>query len=554
MAEVTRMLVVWCADWPVVAAGVPLEVPAAVFHANRVVATSPAARAEGVERHMRRRDAQARCPELVVLPHDPAGEARAFEPVVAALEAVTPRVEITHPGACAFPTRGPSRYHGGDEALAERTAAVVAEVLDGRGFVRVGVADGRFAATLAARHRSGNPAVARHPAAWRGRGREAGGSVATTVVPPGGSPAFLAPLPVRELAEPGGPAGPELVDVLERLGIRTLGDLAALPLPEVVGRFGAEGRAAHRLASGLDERPPATAPPPDDLTLAAEIDPPAERVEAAAFVARGLADELQRRLAARGSACTRLVVGAETEHGETHERVWRTEGTFTPLAIAERVRWQLDGWLHVGAHRPTGALTRLWLAPDEIVPAGGRQLAFSAGGPGAVDPVEAGERVARSLARVQGLLGAEAVRVPEWRGGRGPAERVDLVPVAATDVTEPRPAARRDHVRAPWPGLVPDPAPATVHDPPLPAEVLDAAGRPVRVDGRGEVSAPPATVAAGGQRDEVVAWAGPWPYDERWWDPGRHRRRARLQVATAGGAAHLLAVEGGRWWVEATYD
>jgi protein ImuB len=76
----------------------------------------------------------------------------------------------------------------------------------------------------------------------------------------------------------------------------------------------------------------------------------------------------------------------------------------------------------------------------------------------------------------------------------------------------------------------------------------------VRVDGRGEVSAPPATVAAGGQRDEVVAWAGPWPYDERWWDPGRHRRRARLQVATAGGAAHLLAVEGGRWWVEATYD
>src|SRR5690606_29676275 len=279
----------------------------------------------------------------------------AFEPVVAALEAVTPRVEITHPGACAFPTRGPSRYHGGDEALAERTAAVVAEVLGGRGFVRVGVADGRFAATLAARHRSGNPAVARHPAAWRGRGREAGGSVATTVVPPGGSPAFLAPLPVRELAEPGGPAGPELVDVLERLGIRTLGDLAALPLPEVVGRFGAEGRAAHRLASGLDERPPATAPPPDDLTLAAEIDPPAERVEAAAFVARGLADELQRRLAARGSACTRLVVGAETEHGETHERVWRTEGTFTPLAIAGRVRWQLAGWLHAGAHRRPAA-------------------------------------------------------------------------------------------------------------------------------------------------------------------------------------------------------
>src|SRR5690606_11680713 len=113
---------------------------------------------------------------------------------------------------------------------------------------------------------------------------------------------------------------------------------------------------------------------------------------------------------------------------------------------------------------------------------------------------------------------------------------------------------RRDHVRAPWPGVVPDPAPATVHDPPLPAEVLDAAGRPVRVDGRGEVSAPPAAVAPGGQRAGGAAWGGPGAHGGRAGGPGRHRRRARLQVATAGGAAHLLAIEGGRWWVEATYD
>lgn len=565
MTEVTRTLVVWCADWPVVAAGVPLDVPAAVFHANRVVACSPAARHEGVERHQRRRDAQSRCPDLVVLEHDPAAEARAFAPVPAALEALTPRIEITHPGACAFPTRGPSRYHGGDEALAARAAALVAEALAGRGPVQVGVADGPFAAALAARRRApatpvpaGRAVGPRSAAPTAGAPRSAAPPVA--VVPPGGSPAFLAPLTVRVLAEQGGPAGPELVDVLERLGIRTLGDLAALPVAEVVGRFGAEGRIAHRLARGLDERPPVTAPPPAELTLAAEIDPPAERVEAVAFVARGLADDLHTRLAAAGSACTRLLVGAESEHGETHERVWRTEGTFTPLAIADRVRWQLDGWLQAGAHRPTGGLTRLWLAPDEIVPAGGRQLAFSAGGPGAVDAVEAGDRAARALARVQGLLGVEAVRVPEWRGGRAPGERVALVPVAADDVTEPRPAARPEWVRGPWPGLVPDPAPAAVHDPPLPAEVLDAAGRPVRVSGRGEISAAPATVVVAGDgcgpgtRAAVVAWAGPWPCDERWWDVEAHRRRARLQVTTPGGVAHLLAVEAGRWSVEATYD
>jgi hypothetical protein len=42
--------------------------------------------------------------------------------------------------------------------------------------------------------------------------------------------------------------------------------------------------------------------------------------------------------------------------------------------------------------------------------------------------------------------------------------------------------------------------------------------------------------------------------DERWWDPGLHRRLARLQVVTADGAAHLLKRSGGGWWVEATYD
>ncbi|HEX5365200.1 MAG TPA: DNA polymerase Y family protein, partial [Acidimicrobiales bacterium] len=490
MSEVTRTLVVWCADWPVVAAGVPLDVPAAVLHADRVVASSPAARAEGVERHQRRRDAQARCPGLVVLARDPAGEARAFEPVPAALGALTPRVEVSRPGTCAFPTRGPSRYHGGDLALAELATAVASEALDGRAPVRVGVADGPFAAGLAARHprrrRPGGGAGPREP------GGTGGGPPA--VVPPGGSAGFLAPMPVTVLADPGGPAGPALVDVLERLGIRTLGALADLPVAEVVGRFGTEGLTAHRLARGLDEHPPAGAPPPPEWTMAAELDPPVERVEAAAFVARGLADGLQARLDVAGSACTRLVIGAESVHGESHERVWSTEGTFSALAIADRVRWQLDGWLHAGANRPTGGLARLWLAPDEVVPAGGRQLAFAAAGPGSVDAVEAGDRAARALARVQGLMGVDAVRVPEWRGGRSPGERVDLVPVGADDVAEARPAARPGWVAEPWPGAVPDPAPATVHVPPLPAEVVDAAGHPVVVSGRGELSAPPARV------------------------------------------------------------
>jgi protein ImuB len=109
----------------------------------------------------------------------------------------------------------------------------------------------------------------------------------------------------------------------------------------------------------------------------------------------------------------------------------------------------------------------------------------------------------------------------------------------------------------PWPGRLPAPAPATVVDAPgsddgRPAvEVLDADGAPVRVTGRGLLTVDPARLDPGGP---IAAWAGPWPLDERWWDPSRRRRRARLQVVTADGVARLLSLEDSRWWVEAVYD
>jgi protein ImuB len=90
---------------------------------------------------------------------------------------------------------------------------------------------------------------------------------------------------------------------------------------------------------------------------------------------------------------------------------------------------------------------------------------------------------------------------------------------------------------------------------PVPAEVVAADGSGVRVSGRGLCTNVPARLSMNGSPEVgVVAWAGPWPVDERWWDPAAHRRRARFQFLTANGVAHLASVEGGRWWIEATYD
>lgn len=513
MTTAVRTLVAWCPDWPVVAAGVGdgEVVPIVVVHANRVVACSAAARVEGIRRGLRRREAQGRCPDVVVVEAEPDRDARAFEPVAAALEAAfAPRVEVIRPGMCAFATRGPSRYFGGDDVLAARVVALVEEVMEQRG-CRAGVADGPFAAGLAARR--------------------------SDIVPRGETPAYLAPFPVSTLERP------DLVDLLERLGLRTLGDFADLPPAAVLARFGPAGSVAHRLARGLDERPLATRTPPPDLVVTLELDPPVERVDAAAFAARTLAARLHDELSSRALMCTRVAIEAETEHGARFERVWRHDGALTPGAMAERVRWQLDGWLNgtSRAPRPTAGIALLRLVPEEVHPDDGRQLGFW-GGETAAD-----ERGLRAVARVQGLLGPDAVVGAVVGGGRGPAEQVQLV--AWGDAREPaRPAG------PPWPGRVPPPSPATVHADPIPAEVVDASGSLLGVTGRALLTAAPARLRVdGGPWADIKGWAGPWPVDERWWDPRAHRRHARFQVL-AGDTAHLVAVEGGRWWVEATYD
>jgi protein ImuB len=557
-----RTVVVRCPDWPVVsamaAAGVDAEgIPAAVVFANRVVSTTPAARAEGVRRGLRRREAQSRCPRLVVLPPDPARDARAFEPVVAAVAELAPGVEVIRPGLCAVAARGPARYFGGDRAVADRLARYVAERTRAR--CSVGVADGRFAAALAA---------------TRGE-----------VVPRGGSRRYLAPYPVETLGVP------DLPDVLRRLGLRTLGAFAQLPPRDVLARFGPDGARAHRLARGLDDRPLAARPAAPELAVQTELDPPVERVDTAAFAAKALAEQLHAGLARRGLACTRVAIEAQTEHGEQLTRLWRHEGVLTPAAIADRVRWQLDGWLSgsarvlpradapppgrppppprvIGAgsgatdgtaggrpngpgagpgrgeqlERPTAGIVLLRLVPDEVLPYGGMQLGLW-GGMG-----EADERAGRVLARVQGMLGPDRVLTAVLGGGRDPDDQVRLVPWG-DERTPDRPA------EPPWPGRLPAPSPATVLPDPVLVEVTDSAGVPVGVTDRYTVTGSPARLAIAGRAPvEIASWTGPWPADERWWDPATSTRRARFQLVGTDGTAWLVTRNPTHWHLEATYD
>jgi len=453
------------------------------------------------------------CPEW---PSDPDG-ARAFEQVVSLVEELCPRVEVLHPGSCAIGARGPARYFGGEQALAGK----IIEAVTGGGFAcSAGVADGLFAARLAAR--AAAPGTA-------------------TLVPPGQAPEFLAPYPVSVLGSE------EMAELLPRLGIATLGEFARLPASQAVNRFGVPGGIAHRLARGLDPRPLAARPPSADLSVSAEFDPPAALAEPVVFAAKALAERMHAGLAARGLACVRVQVQVLSEDGQEHARLWRHDGLLSALAVAERVRWQLAGW-HPGPDEPPdehwvqpGGIVRLRLVPDQVVRAHGRQL-------GLWGDAVVSDRVARAALRVQAMLGHGAVTRPVPSGGRSPAEGATLVPFGDTRDPE-RPPDR------PWPGRIPVPVPATVCRDPLPARVTDGTGAPVTVTGRAQVSAPPARMSAGGGPwRAVIAWAGPWPVAERWWRPQAARRRARFQLVTEDGAAWLAAVQDGRWQIEARYD
>lgn len=530
------MVVVSCPNWPVIVAGFRPGEPVAVVRANRVVACSPAAAAEGVTIGMRRRPAQARCPALRVVAHDPAGDARAFEPVARAVGELSPRLEISEPGALAFAARGPSRYFGGDAAMAERVGSVVVErvgaVVAAMLPIGVGVADGRFAAAVAARQAARSADVA---------------TPGTLVVAPGASAAFLAPRPIALLHEQAG-LPTELVDVALRLGLSTLGALAALPAADVLARFGDVGALAHRIAGGGDERPPHGVAPPPEWSLQREFDEPAQQLDRVVFVAKQMATELVDLLAADGKVCVRLVVRAETEHGERCERVWHRPAGLTAAAIVERVRWQLDGWLGVGDGArdvPTGGVALLRFVPDELHADDGAQLGFWGG------RTQADEWAARAIARVSALAGDHNVVVAVCKGGRLPHDAYSWAPASSSDLADP--AGRLTPTVAPWPGQIPAPSPAIVYPDPLPADVRDAAGAPVRVSGRGVVSAAPASMAVGDRRPRAVTtWAGPWPMDEGWWRTD-HRRLARFQLLTADDQAYLVAVERSGWWVIGRY-
>ena len=519
--QIDRTMVLWCPDWPVTAVllakALPADAAVALVDRGLVFACSAAARREGVRRGLRVREAQSRCTTLLALPYDAALDSRAFEPVIAAIEETIPGIQLLHPGTCALRIRGPARYYGGEEEAAlwllDRLDAI-----DIHG-ARVGIADGPFTAERAARQQR--------------RQRIA-------IVPEGESAAFLAPLPVGLLDQP------QLATLLRRLGIRTLGDFAALSAVAVRDRFGELGARLHALAAGQDSRPVVPRIPPEELDSSVDFWPGLDRIDQVAFGVRESSDRFIERLRAAKLVCTAIRVEVESEAGEISERGWLHPRSFTAADVVDRVRWQLQGSStgsgNAGGIALGAAITRVRITPDRVDAIGNHEEGLWGTGPD--------ERVHHGLSRVQSMLGHGGVLTATVSGGRTLADRCELT-AWGDPVFAERPTAR------PWPGALPAPFPATVFPLPELVSVVTETGEQLGVGARGTLSGTPAGFSpTNSPRDSrpVRGWAGPWPLDERWWDIDHSRKVDRFQLVDFDGVPWLLVLEDGSWWAEARYD
>lgn len=269
---------------------------------------SAPAEAFGVVQGMRMGEALSRCPGLRLVAPDPEGVRALWHEVLDRVERIGGAPESEREGAAYFEADGLHGIHGGDLAgvLAAARRAL------GRS-ARIGAAPSRFCAYCAAlqsRPRRPPVVVDRDPAR------------------------FLAPLSATLLRSR--PELEGLPDVLDRLGVRTLGELAALPSRAVAERFGHPGLLALDLARGRDT-PLDPRRPPEPVSERIDL-PEAVSGQQLEHALELLTARLLARRERRGRSLRGLAVSARFVAGGT----WRKAVTLrSASADPQRIRLAL---------------------------------------------------------------------------------------------------------------------------------------------------------------------------------------------------------------------
>lgn len=488
------------ADFPLHAvlrtAGGAAAHPAALF-ANTskksvVLAINPAARTAGVELGMTAPQAVARCPHLTIRAPQPAAEAEARAALLAVGFTLSPLIEDTAPGVCT------ADLQGRDGAQIDSACRAAAAELAALGLpAAAGVGPTPLLALYAAR-------AAMAPTAEQTR--------TASLLRVGDPEPFLAPLPLA-VAEP----SPELALVLHGWGLRTLGDLTALPQEEIIRRFGAAGLALWEKANGGSPRPLHPVAPAREFLARMELEDPVETLEPLLFLLRRFLDRLTLELRASQFVAVELALTLQLEDDAAHARSFRLP---EPTADAEILFRTLHS--HLESLTTGAAIAGVTLRLTPARPLVRQQGLFETG---LRDP----HGFAETLARVSALVGPDRVGTPQLEDTHRP-DAVRLV--------IPRP-------------IVPPPAEPPVHPslgvplrrfrPPLPARLEFTDGQPTYL-------------WTEHVRGEIAAKSAAYPSSGDWWQRDRAWQRTEWDIALVEGGLYRLLLIGDAWFIEGEYD
>jgi protein ImuB len=397
----------------------------------------------------------------------------------------SPRVEDGGPGLVYLDAAGLGSLHGSEAELAERLRRSAAAA----GLpARVGIAGSRMGALLAARSAEG-----------------------VTVIGVGQEALTLAPAPPALLG-----LEPEMEERLARWGIRTLGELAALPTPALFERLGPEGPRLQALARGEDPRPLRPWAPPLLVEEAWELESPVERLEPVLALLGLLAERVCARLDRQRLAADAFDWWCRLDPGPVRA------GRFVPPCPTREVRAVMAVLrASLDARPPDGPVAAVGLRAHPV-----RLPAVQDALDGRARP--APRTLTETVAKLTALVGPERIGVPALLDSHRP-DAVRLEPLVLAPLRDEGDADRSGSVLA-LGRLRPRP----------PAAVRLTAGCPVHL--RSDRLTGP-----------IVASAGPWRASGEWWLETRWARD-EWDVELADGTLCRLAHDGRAWALEGVYD
>jgi len=481
----------------------------------RVVALSPEAAQRGVRFGISAAQATASDADLRLCPASEDAEEAAQAALNDVARACSPRVEDAGAGEVYLDCEGLHALYGSERELARRLVGTAIQV----GLtLHIGVATARIAACLAARNGNG-----------------------VTIIPQGEEWRFLAPLPV-EVLEP----SVVLRKRFARWGVRTRGDLTALPADAAATRLGSEGALLARRVRGEEERPLLAQPAPTCFAEAADLDHGVESLEAFGFVLRALLDRLTARLEVRGFICGDLRLSLRLANRSRTERsVNVTVPGNDVKSLLTLVRLQLE------AHPPPAPIEAVRIAaiPEQLRPT---QLdLFRPGGP-------APERLAVILARLATLCGSDRIGTPAVPNSHQPDAYEMLSPRLWDQTSGAKHPGSREQCQRSLPSTPHLSVALRAVRPPQPVEVFTDRGEPDFVRPLVGADAPTASARQTGGYEctgRVVTAAGPWRMEGAWWSE-KSFSRAYYEVQLSDGVIYRLFYETAwqAWFVDGVYD